>query len=160
MRKYGITDIQHPDNANLHRIKALVDIPRRGVKAGDLGGYIQSESNLSQDGDCWVAGNGRVGGYGLVTGNGCVTGYGKVFGDAVIKKASDILTISSLGSRNATLTVLYNRTCATGCFQGTIDEFLAAVKETHRNNKYAKQYQDAIDYAYKYFGWEHEKGER
>ena len=77
MRKYEITDIQHPDNANLHRIKALVDIPRWGVKAGDLGGYIQSESNLSQDGDCWVAGNGRVGGYGLVTGNGCVTGYGK-----------------------------------------------------------------------------------
>ena len=39
MRKYEITDIQHPDNANLHRIKALVDIPRWGVKAGDLGGY-------------------------------------------------------------------------------------------------------------------------
>ena len=35
-----------------------------------------------------------------------------------------------------------------------------AVKKTDRNNKYAKQYQDAIDYAYKYFGWEHEKGER
>ena len=89
-----------------------------------------------------------------------MSGNGKAFGDAVIKKPSDILTISSLGSRDDTLTVLYNKTCATGCFQGTVDEFLAAVKETHRNNKYAKQYQDAIDYAYKYFGWEHEKGER
>ena len=89
-----------------------------------------------------------------MTGNGCVTGYGKVFGDAVIKKASDILTISSLGSRNATLTVLYNRTCATGCFQGTIDEFLAAVKETHGNNEYAKLYCKAINFAYEYFDWE------
>ena len=160
------------------------DILRWGVKAGDLGGYIQSESNLSQIGDCWVSGNGRVTDNGKVTGNGSVTdngwvtdngnvtdngwvtdngsvtGNGWVFGDAMIKKPTDILTISSLGSRNDTLTVLYNKTCATGCFQGTIDEFLAAVKETHRNNKYAKQYQDAIDYAYKYFGWEHEKGER
>ena len=107
-----------------------------------------------------VIDNGRVADNGKVTGNGRVAGYGRVFGDAMIKKPTDILTISSLGSRNATLTVLYNKTCATGCFQGTIDEFLAAVKKTHRNNKYAKQYQDAIDYAYKYFGWEHEKGER
>ena len=104
--------------------------------------------------------NGNVTDNGWVTDNGSVTGNGWVFGDAMIKKPTDILTISSLGSRNDTLTVLYNKTCATGCFQGTIDEFLAAVKETHRNNKYAKQYQDAIDYAYKYFGWEHEKGER
>ena len=60
MRKYEITDIQHPVNARLHRIKALIDILRWGVKAGDLGGYIQSENNLSQNGDCWVDGNGRV----------------------------------------------------------------------------------------------------
>ena len=208
MRKYEITDIQHPDNANLHRIKALVDIPGRGVKAGDLGGYIQSENNLSQDGNGWVSGNGRVtdngkvtgngwvtgyglvAGYGLVTdnglvadngwvsgngrvtdngrvidngsvtgngkvtGNGRVAGYGRVFGDAMIKKPTDILTISSLGSRNATLTVLYNKTCATGCFQGTIDEFLAAVKKIHGNNEYAKLYYKAINFAYEYFDWE------
>ena len=63
MRKYEITDIQHPDNARLHRIKALIDILRWGVKAGDLGGYIQSESNLSQIGDCWVYGFYRDSGF-------------------------------------------------------------------------------------------------
>jgi len=202
MRKYEITDIAHPYNPTLHRIKALIDIPGRGVKAGDLGGYIQSESNLSQDGDCWVTDNGYVSDNGRVTGNGWVTGNGKVtdngrvtdngwvtgngrvtgngtvsgngwvagngsvtdngrvtdngwvFGNAVIKKPTDILIISSLGGRNATLTVLYNKTCATGYFRGSIDEFLAAVKETHGDNKYAKQCQDAIDYAYEYFDWE------
>jgi len=42
----------------------------------------------------------------------------------------------------------------TGCFYGTIDEFLAAVKTTHGDNKYAKQYQCIIKCAYEYFGWE------
>ena len=73
MRKYEITDIQHPVNARLHRIKALIDILRWGVKAGDLGGYIQSENNLSQIGDCWVTGNGKVTDNGRVSDNGWVT---------------------------------------------------------------------------------------
>ncbi len=47
-----------------HRIRALKDFG--DVKAGDLGGWVESEANLSQDGDCWiydgalVAGNSRV----------------------------------------------------------------------------------------------------
>ncbi len=53
-RNYEITNIQHPDNPNLFRIRALRDIPSAGVKAGDLGGYIYSEKNLSQEGDWWI----------------------------------------------------------------------------------------------------------
>ena len=41
-------------DATLYRIKALVDIPNI-VKAGELGGYIESEKNLSHEGNCWVA---------------------------------------------------------------------------------------------------------
>ena len=37
---------------DLYQIKALQDFG--DVKAGDLGGYIKSEKNLSQKGDCWV----------------------------------------------------------------------------------------------------------
>ena len=37
----------------LFRIRALTDFG--SVKVGDLGGYIQSEKNLSHDGDAWVA---------------------------------------------------------------------------------------------------------
>src|SRR5699024_12780305 len=36
-------------NVILYRIKALVDIPNI-VKAGELGGYIESEKNLSHEG--------------------------------------------------------------------------------------------------------------
>lgn len=39
---------------DVYQIKALVDIPAIGVKAGDLGGYIESEYNLSQKGFCWI----------------------------------------------------------------------------------------------------------
>ena len=44
----------------LYRIKALVDINRE-VKAGDLGGYIESELNLSTKMDeSWVYDNAMV----------------------------------------------------------------------------------------------------
>ena len=39
-------------SCRLYRIRALRDFG--GVKEGDLGGYVQSESNLSHDGDCWI----------------------------------------------------------------------------------------------------------
>ena len=38
----------------LFRIRALEDFS--SVKAGDLGGWVESESNLSQEGTCWVFG--------------------------------------------------------------------------------------------------------
>lgn len=37
------------------RVQALRDIPRHGVRAGDLGGWASSETNLSQRGDAWIA---------------------------------------------------------------------------------------------------------
>ena len=40
--KYEITNEVHPQNRNLRRIRALRDIRRHGVRAGDLGGYILS----------------------------------------------------------------------------------------------------------------------
>ncbi len=45
-KKYEITDITHPDHPWLHRIRAKMDIGE-SVKAGDLGGFVESESNLS-----------------------------------------------------------------------------------------------------------------
>lgn len=44
--KYEITDIAHEKYPFLHRIRALRDI-RPGVRAGDLGGFVESEHNLS-----------------------------------------------------------------------------------------------------------------
>lgn len=64
-KKYELTDdtriVRFKDeDIVLHRIRALRDIViHQGskeilIKAGDLGGIVQSEENLSQDGDCWI----------------------------------------------------------------------------------------------------------
>lgn len=59
MRKYELTDKTiNYDGHILHRIKALRDFS--DVKAGDLGGYIESYSNLSHSGECWVYNQAKV----------------------------------------------------------------------------------------------------
>ena len=72
-KKYTITNITHPDNPKLRRIKALRDFG--DVKAGDLGGWIESERNLSHDRDCWVSHNAKV------YDNATVYDNAKVFGN-------------------------------------------------------------------------------
>jgi hypothetical protein len=53
--KYEITSIAHEKYPFLHRIRALRDIGSE-VKAGDLGGFVESESNLSFEpgDDAWI----------------------------------------------------------------------------------------------------------
>lgn len=59
-RKYEITDIAHPQYPWLHRIRALQDV-REDVHQGDLGGFVESERNLSQEGSCWIYDNALAG---------------------------------------------------------------------------------------------------
>jgi len=66
--------------SGLYRIIALRDF--RDVKAGDIGGLISDEKNLSQEGNAWVHGNARVFGDAQVFGNAWVFGNARVFGDA------------------------------------------------------------------------------
>ena len=56
----------------LFRIRALISFDE--VKAGDLGWYIQSEKNLSHDGDAWVADNAKVFGDAYIYGNAKISG--------------------------------------------------------------------------------------
>lgn len=116
----------------LHRIRALRDFG--DVKAGDLGGFIESEGNLSHDGECWVYHNGKVSGngvvcdngtvfgygmvcdhgrvcdngvvagYGWVSGHGVVYGYGRLSGHGSVHDKNDIITICPIGSRKNTTT--------------------------------------------------------
>lgn len=52
-KKYKLTDITMEfEGRILYRIKALKDFS--DVKKGDLGGWIQSKENLSQEGNCWI----------------------------------------------------------------------------------------------------------
>ena len=57
---------------NKGRIRALRSFGN--VKKGDIGGFIESEKNLSHNGDCWVSGNAWVYGKAKVYGNAWVNG--------------------------------------------------------------------------------------
>lgn len=59
MKKYRLTDetIDFCD-ATLYRIEALRDFGP--IKAGDKGGFVQSDHNLSQEGCCWISGEAKV----------------------------------------------------------------------------------------------------
>ena len=64
----------------LFRIKALVDL--KWCKKGDLGGFVEKEANLSQDGNAWVSDNAWVYGSAWVYGDAEVSGSAWVSGSA------------------------------------------------------------------------------
>ena len=157
----------------LHRIKACKDFGN--VKSGELGGYIESENNLSQAGDCWVCDNARVCGNAWVYGNAWVCGnarvYGNawvcgnarvydsarvcgnawVYGNAEIKRIQDVLVVGRIGSRNDFTTFFRKKdggiSVKCGCFCGTIDEFTEKVSETHGDNKHGRVYHKCAELA-------------
>lgn len=67
----------------LHRIQALRDIPRHGVKTGDLGGYVGHRKSLRHDGDCWVAKDAIVAEYSGIVDNALITDQAVVIGTDV-----------------------------------------------------------------------------
>ncbi len=66
--------------AVVHRIRALRDIPEAGVKAGDLGGFIEEEENLSHRGSAWVSDDAVVYGQAYVADNAIVRGKAIISG--------------------------------------------------------------------------------
>ena len=66
----------------LHRIRALKDFGR--VRAGDLGGWVEKEDNLSQFGACWVYENAKVYEDAMVYGSAKVYGNARVYEDAEV----------------------------------------------------------------------------
>ena len=74
-KKFELTDkVATFNGAVIHRIRALKDFA--DVKKGDLGGWIEKEENLSQEGNCWIDDNARV------SGDAKVFDDAWVFGDA------------------------------------------------------------------------------
>lgn len=122
--------------AILYRIERLSD--------GKLGGYVQSEENLSHEGDCWiddnaeVSGNARVSGNAQVYGNAHVHGDERVHGDtyvsgnshvcgyAVITSAEDILNYTIPSHHSVTITP---DNITIGCETKKRHEWLKVTKE-------------------------------
>lgn len=81
VNKYKITDESiQMDGHTLYRIKALKSFG--DVNRGDLGGYIERESNLSQKDNCWIYRMAKVFGSARVYGNARVDVDALVYGNA------------------------------------------------------------------------------
>jgi hypothetical protein len=76
MKKYEFTEEKSFDGIILKRIKRLSD--------GLIGGWIQSEDNLSHNGNCFIYDNAFVYGNAEVSGNARVSGNAKVSGNAFV----------------------------------------------------------------------------
>ena len=180
MKKYELTsETKIVFGHILYRIKALSSFGC--VSAGDLGGFLESEKNLSQNGDAWVSGdagvfgdarvfgdaevseNAEVYGNARVSGNAWVYGDAWVSGDAEVSEIGAIFWIGAIGSRNDTATFFRCRDgsikVVCGCFFGNLDEFAKKVRKTHGDNDHAKVYIFAIDMAKIRISTEKEKTE-
>ena len=84
MKKFELTSefITNIFGTKLFRIKALCEFGN--VKAGELGGFLEKEENLSNDGDAWVYGNASVSGDARVSGDAWVYGNARVSGNASV----------------------------------------------------------------------------
>lgn len=156
MKKYEMTsNTKEFSGHKLFQIKALVNF--NDVKAGNLGGYIEKEENLSQDGNAWVYNNAlvydnaKVFGDAQVRGNARVCDSSQIYNDALICDSADYICFRGFGSKNRNTTMFRTRTgniiVKCGCFTGNLKEFLDKIKETHNNTKYAKEYLACIEVA-------------
>ena len=81
MKKYEFTgETKKFLGITMRRICAIKSF--MGVKAGDIGGWIEKGSNLSHDGVAWVSGNAMVYGDAWVSGDAMVSGNARVSGNA------------------------------------------------------------------------------
>ena len=106
-KKYRLTDetIQHWGRT-LYRIEALRSFI--GVGIGQKGGFVESEENLSHDGNCWVCGNANV----------C--------GDAKVTNNRDYIVFKNWWSSGRYFTwTRSNNKWSVGCFYGTGEELIA-----------------------------------
>ena len=106
-RKYEFTNERHPLIPALRRIRALIDIPEAEVHAGDLGGWIEHEGNLSQDGSAWVYGSARV------------------------AQPDHVLTATVMGSGLFEATLFRTddgHQLTVGCWEGTVPEFRTMIE--------------------------------
>lgn len=156
MKKYELTsETKVFLGKTLYRIKALVQFGN--VNAGDLGGWIEKEENLSQYGNAWVygnavvSGNARVYGNAWVYGNAEVSGNARVSGNAEVCKIGTVFWIGAIGSRNGTTTFFRCKDgkiyVSCGCFLGDLEEFSDKVKQTHGDNEHGRVYMLAIEMA-------------
>lgn len=152
MKKYEFTgEVKNIGGKTLHRIRAVRDIPEYEIKSGDMGGWLETEKNLSHDGSAWVTDSAVVMDAACVTGDACVMDSARVTGLSLVTDSADYIAIGAIGSRDDTTTFYRGKDgkiyVSCGCFNGSIDDFAVKVKEAHAGTKHERTYLLAIELA-------------
>ena len=126
MKKFELTNefVTNMFGTKLFRIRALVEFG--DVEAGELGGYVEKESNLGHDDNAWVYANAWV------------------YGNALVCSDEDYAYAHGFGSVNRTTTFFRLKDGGVGvrcgCFYGTLAQFRDKIRETHGETKKAQEY--------------------
>ena len=93
--KYEITEEScELELKTLYRIRALKDF--NDVKAGDIGGWVQTKNNLSQEGDCWIYDEAiamdmaRIRDSVRIKDNAIISGHAKVLDNATVTNSAKL----------------------------------------------------------------------
>ena len=129
----------------LRRIRAVRAFG--GVQAGEVGGWIEKEGNLSHEGMCWVYDSAWVYGSAGVYGSARVSGEARVYGSARVYDSAWVsgearvqtcdawCSFGSFGSRSGSTTAHLDTEIGIrincGCFSGSLEQFRDKVIETH-----------------------------
>ena len=146
MKKFELTNefITNMFGTKLFRIRALVEFG--DVEAGELGGYVEKESNLGHDDKAWVYDNAWVYGDAQVSGDALVYGNARVYGNAWVYGNGDYAYAHGFGSVNRTTTFFRLKDGGVGvrcgCFYGTLAQFRDKIRETHGESAIAEEYLD------------------
>lgn len=167
-KKYKLTDETiNLNGATLYRIEALKDFGE--IKKGDKGGFIESEDNLSHEGNAWVYDDACVYDNALVTDNACVSdnaqvynracvhgdarvygyalvrGYACVYGDAEISTDADYIVFKNWWSSGRYFTwTRSNNMWSVGCFYGTGEEL---IKKAYKDSELSgHEYERIVKY--------------
>ena len=145
----------------LHRIKALKNFS--DVKAGDLGGWVETEDNLSQMDNAWVYSNAKVYrnaevydnakicGDAIIYGNAEVYENAEICGDAVIRgnakvcNKTDYIIFKNFWSSGRFFTwTRSNNMWSVGCFYGKGKEL---IEKAYKDSKTSgKEYERVVKY--------------
>lgn len=89
----------------VRRIRAIRDIPRYDIKAGQLGGWLEREHNLDTNDDSWVGGESVVLDSSKVYGDSLVDGNSTIAEQSWVSERSTVINCNIFGSKIAHTTV-------------------------------------------------------
>lgn len=109
-KKYEIlkTNTYNMNGKTLYRIIAIRNFG--DIKKGEIGGFVESERNLSHNGNCWIHDDAKVYEKGKVYGDAQIYDHSMVYGKAKVYGHAKLFK-SSLVTENAKI---YGSSCLTG----------------------------------------------